>query len=412
MREKRPLTSVLDALSVIGREVRPLPTVRVPPSAALGMTLAETIRTDIDTPPFDKAMMDGFAVRSADCQGPGTRLRITGEIAAGGPPIPVGPGQAVRINTGAPLPPGADAVVVIENCEILPGGVEVATDDVPAVGINIARRGVDARAGTVVLEPGTRIGPAQVAAAAAAGATTLQVHERPRIAIVVTGSELVSPGQRPGPAQIRNTNGPCLAALAASAGCTWTDLGIARDDPAALSEAIHRGLEADVLCISGGVSMGQYDLVPGELERAGVHARLHRIGMKPGKPSLFGHGPRGQIVFGLPGNPVSAFVCFKILVEPALEALQGRPARFQPTLEATLEEPVPTAGARMEFLPALAHEEPPGTWRVRASQWQGSADLFGLARSNALMIREPNAAAAPAGTVVRIIPLWAPLLQT
>lgn len=398
------LARISDTLEIIGRYVRPLDTCVVPLDQALGLTLAGSIQCDIDYPPFDKAMMDGFAVRAMDCQSPGTSLHIAGEIPAGGQADrEVASGQAVRINTGAPLPPGADAVVMIEHAEISPDGQSVVIRDSVRPGQHIARRGVDIRAGDVVLAAGTHIGPAQIAALAAAGAGQVEVCRRPRVAVLVTGDELVDISTQPGPGQIRNSNGPCLLALARQAGCEVVDLGVVGDDRPRLAERLREGLAADVLCITGGMSMGQHDYVPGVLAEVGVRLEVQKIAIKPGKPTAFGVGPAGQLIFGLPGNPVSCFVGFTVFVRAALAGLQGREVAPPPTIPAALECPLRPAGARAEYIPACLRPDEAGGWRVSPVRWQGSGDPFGLARANGLIVRAADAPGLEAGEIVGVV---------
>ncbi len=397
------LTSISDALAAIGRRIRPLEVVPLPLDQADGLTLAESIATDIDSPPFDKAMMDGFAVRSADCTGATSTLQVVAEVAAGqSHSTMLQSGQAVRINTGAPMPPGADAVVIIERADLSAEGRQMTTSERPGPGMHVSPRGSDAAAGQVVLEAGTRLGAAQIAAAAAAGGAQVRVYRRPRAAILVTGDELVPASQKPAGAQIRNSNGPCLTALARKAGCEVVDLGVARDEPAILSGKIATGLRADLLCLSGGVSMGQHDHVPQILREAGVHIEVQKIAIRPGKPMLFGIGPAGQVVFGLPGNPASAFVCFVVFVRAALAAMQGRPVGWPPMLRARLLDPLKPTGGRAEWLPARAGVDEQGQWQVAPARWTGSGDVFGLGRSNALIYRDAASPGLQTGDVVRL----------
>lgn len=399
------LSSVAEAIEAIGRRATPLEVVTLPLSEAGGLTLAQPVTTDLDAPPFDKSMMDGFAVRSSDCRGAGTRLRIAGEVAAGESPdaLRVEAGQAIRINTGAPIPPGADAVVMIERVELSADGAEMTTAEVLKPGAHIAPRACDARAGQCVLEAGVRLAAAQIAAAAAAGAARVRVYRRPRVAILVTGDELVDVSERPSGGQIRNSNGPALMALARRAGAEVVDLGVARDDPVELRRRIDEGLGADLFCLSGGVSMGQHDYVPRVLAEAGVAIEVQKIAVKPGKPSLFGVGPAGQWVFGLPGNPTSAYVCFVLFVRAALAAMQGRAATMPPMIEATLVDAIKPAGARTEFIPAILEHQGGASWSVRTTRWTGSGDVFGLGRCNAFVHRPANAAACGAGERVEVM---------
>lgn len=447
MADTTPLATVAEAFAIVVGHIRVLPTVRLPLSEAGGMTLGEPVVCDVDYPPFDRAMMDGFAVRAADCAEAPTTLRVRGEVAAGqAPRETVNPGEALRINTGAPMPPGADAVVVIEKVTLSDDGRQVTTPETPAPGHHVAPRGSAVRAGEVVLEPGAVLGPAQIASAAAAGAAEVTVHRRPRLAVLVTGDELIPIEERPVGGQIRNSNGPCIVALARESGCEVIDLGVVADDRGLLADRIAAGLDADILCITGGVSMGQHDYVPEMLAAAGVETRLRKVAIKPGKPTLFGRGPQGQAVFALAGNPVSCFVCFQIFVRPMIVGMQGRPPEPPVMLPATLETALPPARGREEYLPArleraevvatgaaassgappgppaqgvplleaVAHAEAatratwrPVEWRVSAVRWTGSGDPFGMGRANGLIVRPANAPAAEAGTTVAVIPLSA-----
>jgi molybdopterin molybdotransferase len=406
MPSSQNLLSIVEILDIIGRLARPLPTTRVPLEDARDLTLAEPVRADRDHPPFDRSLMDGFAIRTADGAGRLDTLTVIGELAAGQVPSQaLAAGQAIRINTGAPIPPGADAVVMIEHTELSPNGRTVLVRQWPTSGENIVQRASNLRAGAVVLESGTRIAPAQIAAAAAAGAPKLSVYRRPRVAVLTTGNELVSAGQRPTGSQIRDCNGPCLRALAQQAGCDVTDLGIAGDDRGMLASKVAEGLAADVLCVSGGVSMGQHDYVPEILEAAGVQIAVRKAAIRPGKPMLFGMGPAGQLAFGLPGNPVSSFVCFLVFVRAALARLQGRPAGMPPTLIAKLETGLPASGARAEFLPASLATVEAGQWAVHPLRWGGSGDVFALALASGLILREPNAPPVSAGSMISVLPL-------
>lgn len=399
------LASIADVLAAIARYARPLAAIELPLPESRGLTLAEAVLSDLDSPPFDKAMMDGFAVRAEDCQQPPATLRVVGEVLAGAlPQRPVGTGEAIRINTGAAMPAGADAVVMVERTELSADGRQVIVNEKLAPGRHVAARGVDIRAGEVILEAGTRVGAAPIAALAAGGATAVRVYRRPRLAVLVTGDELVDPAVQPVGAQIRNSNGPCLLALAREAGCEVVDLGVVGDDKEELSRRIRQGLSADVLCVTGGMSMGQRDYVPEALTEAGVRLEVQKISIKPGKPTAFGVGPAGQLVFGLPGNPVSCYVCFVVLVRAALAALQGREAGLPPTIPAVLEGGLRPAGSRAEYIPAHLEGDAHGHWRVRPARWQGSGDPFGLGRSNGLIVREAGAPAAQAGSLVRVVP--------
>ena len=345
-------------------------------------------------PPYDKAMMDGYAVRAADLAGGRGELAVVEEVMAGQTPrLPVGEGQATRIMTGAPMPAGADAVVMVERTCATDGG-RVAIDD-PGLhpGRNIVMRGREMRRGDVVLRAGAVLRPQEIGLLATVGRATASVIPSPRVAVLSTGDEVVEPPASPGPGQIRNSNGPMLLAQAARAGGRPHYLGVARDRIDSLRPLVAEGLQADVLLLSGGVSAGKLDLTPGVLQEAGVVAHFHKVEMKPGKPVLFGTHERGDgrpptLVFGLPGNPVSSFVCFELFVRPALRRLRGLPDS-DPTVSALLAEDFAYRTDRPTYHPARL-EVGDGGWRVRAVPWFGSADLRGLLAMDALVVFPPG----------------------
>lgn len=375
---------------------------------ALDRVLADDVAIDHDVPPFHRATMDGFAVRAADLAGPSADLDVVGRVHAGeahAPPL--GAGQAVAIMTGAPVPPGADTVVPVERATALvgPAGAErrVRLPGPVRAGDCVARRGEQVAAGAVVARAGAKVTPALVGVLAAAGAARVAVASRPTVAIVCTGDELVSADARPGPAAIRDSNGHALAAQARRAGAAATYLGIVRDDAAALRAAFEAGLASDVLLVSGGVSLGDRDLVPAALIAAGVSPRFHRWAVKPGGPLWF--GVRGEtLVFGLPGNPAATFVGFELLVAPALAVRLGRPFAPRATVRATFAGRPPAAGPRRQFVPvrlAAATEGAPGLVATPVRSL-GSGDPFALAAADGFaVVRElaaPEAGGAPPAT--------------
>ena len=307
---------------------RPLPAEEVGVGAAAGRVLAEDVRSAVDLPPFPSSAMDGYAVRVADLPG---ALSIVGESAAGAPFAgTLGPGEAVAISTGAVVPDGADAVAPVEIVVKQDNRVEIERR--LDAGASIRPRGGDVRAGDVVVAAGTRLEPASLAGLAAGGVASVSCSLRPRVAVLATGSELVLPGEPLGPGQIYESNTLMLAAALSVAGAEIVSAPSVPDDEASLRAALERGLECDVLVTSGGVSVGEHDLVR-EVERElGVEEVFWRVAIKPGKPLAF--GTRGAtLVFGLPGNPVSALVGAELFVKPALRALQGIPTplpRFEP----------------------------------------------------------------------------------
>jgi molybdopterin molybdotransferase len=312
------LISLEEALGRIFEQVRPLDAEPVPLAAAAGRVIAEDARSGVDLPPFASSAMDGFAVRSRDTPG---WLPIVARIAAGVPaPRALEPGEAMGIATGGVVPDGADAVIPIEYVVESDNGVEI--EQAVGQGDNVRPRGSDISAGDVVVSQGSRLGPAQVGALAAAGLVEVSAARRPRVVVLATGTELRRPGEPLGPGEVYEANGVLLATAFASAGADVETLPTVADDAAAHRRAIESGLEADVLVTSGGVSVGPHDLVRGLLAELGVEEVFWGVAVKPGKPLAF--GVRGStLVFGLPGNPVSSLVGAEVFVRPALLALQG-----------------------------------------------------------------------------------------
>ncbi|HEY5312825.1 MAG TPA: gephyrin-like molybdotransferase Glp [Pirellulales bacterium] len=368
-----------------------LPPEDCPCSAALGRVLAEEIASDVDSPPHDKSIVDGYAVRTADLPGGEGELEIIEEIMAGRVPTRhVEAGQASRIMTGAPLPAGADAVVMVERTQ--PQHVTGSLGRVQfrdarlALGQNIVRRAANIRRGDVILAPRHSLRPVELGLLAEVGRQRVRVFSRPRVAVLSTGDELVPIGSLPGPGQIRNSNEPMLLACVAQAGGVPIGLGIAGDDRQQLRRSIDRGLEsADVLVLSGGVSAGVLDLVPGVLQDAGVEQVFHKVRVKPGKPVWFGvqPGPPARLVFGLPGNPVSSLVCFRLFVELALAVMGGRRAQGLELSPARLLAPFVQHGDRVAYQPALVCREFDGL-TATPLKTHGSSDQRGLSAANAL----------------------------
>ena len=315
------LLTIDEALALVLERVKPLEAEDVALADAAGRVLAEDARSAVDLPPFPASAMDGFAIRSADV--PGT-LPVVARIAAGRPAgRALEPGEAMAIATGGVVPDGADTVVPIEDVEEGDDSVSVPASVVN--GENVRDRGGDLRQGDTVIVAGTRLGPAHVGALAAAGVPTVRCHRAPRVVVVVTGTELAAPGEPLGPGEIYDANGFILATQVRSAGAEVDRLPPVRDDADATRDAVERGLAADMLITTGGVSVGVYDLVRAAEADLGVEEVFWRVAMRPGKPIAF--GVRGStLVFGLPGNPVSTLVGFELFVRPALLALQGVPA--------------------------------------------------------------------------------------
>ncbi|RIK77695.1 MAG: molybdenum cofactor biosynthesis protein [Planctomycetota bacterium] len=387
------MLSVDEALKIVLAHATPLPPVRVALGDALGCVLAEEVASDVDSPPHDKAMVDGYAVVAADLASGRATLRLLEVITAGEVPrLIVEPGTTTRIMTGAPIPAGADAVVMVERSSIAPDG-RIALDEARTVaGQNIFRRGRSLVRGQVVLRPGARLRSIEVGALAEVGRGEVQVVRRPSVAVLATGNELVAPSAMPDPGQIRNSNGPMLVAAVREAGATPVDLGIARDDVDDLARLIEAGLAHDVLLLSGGVSAGVLDLVPAVLKSLAVDEVFHKVNLKPGKPLWFGHKVAGTLptlVFGLPGNPVGSLVCFELFVRPVIAKLSGRCDIAALRVSATLTKPVAQRGDRPTYFPA-AYCETNAYRRVEPLPWQGSADLATLVQANSLLVLPPG----------------------
>jgi molybdopterin molybdotransferase len=349
-----------------------------------GRILREDVFSDADSPPFDKAIRDGFAVRFEDLIDIPATLSVIGESRAGrASDAVVQSGQCCEIMTGAPLPGGSNAVVMVENTERLsPESVRI----LKAVRENegLLRRGAESRKGERVLQTGRRIGLADLGLLAACGKAKVQVSRKPRVAILATGDELVEVHQLPGPGQIRNSNSYTIQSQVIAAGAEPVQVGIAEDNLADLRTKIRRGLENDILLVSGGVSMGKYDLVENVFAEFGVEVLFDKIAMKPGKPTVFGHRAHTYI-FGLPGNPISTMVSFHVFVRPLIQFLLKAEHTGTEILEATLEAPAKCDPQRASLVPALVRFET-GRYRIRTAPWKGSSDMAGLARANGLIV--------------------------
>jgi molybdopterin molybdotransferase len=399
------MLSVEEALELVRKQAQPLAPRRTPLSEAAGLVLAEDVTSEVDSPPYDKSMMDGYAVRSGDRE---PERHVLEEIAAGAVPHrAVTPGTASRIMTGAPLPEGADAVVPVERTELVDSSTVRLLQPEPPFGQHVLRVGTAMRAGDVVLHEGALLRPIETAILAEIGHGVVTARPRAQLAVLPTGNELVCVGEKPTDGQIRDSNGPMLLAAAARVGAEAMELGIARDNRDELRRWIEQGLAADVLVLSGGVSAGKFDLVPDVLAELGVEQVFHKIALRPGKPLWFGvkhDGDRRVLVFGLPGNPMSSFVCFELFVRPALAALAGRGFTGAQTVTANLTHAYDHAGGRAACLPARVtpapasggtpepHRDGAGerTWpsaaalRVEILPWHGSADLATVAQANGL----------------------------
>jgi molybdopterin molybdotransferase len=387
-----------EALDIVLRETPTLPVEEVALEDALGRVLAEDVRADADMPPFDRAAMDGYALRAVDVATVPARLRVTGEVAAGAwPDRDVAAGEAIRIMTGAPVPVGATAVQQVENTRALDDGREVEILASVAEGTHIAPRGCEVQAGDRVLASGQVLGPAAVAVLASTGHARPRVARRPRVAVLVTGDEIVDVTVEPRPGQIRNSNGWAVAAQARLAGAEVWSLGVAPDREDETVATLREGLsrDPDILTVSGGVSAGDYDLVEPALERLGVKLLFTKVAIKPGAPLVFGRRD-DTLVFGLPGNPVSAQVTFDVFVRAALLRMQGSRAVSRPRVEVELLAPLRNRSGRKAHLPARVRFEE-GRLVARPVRSMGSGDLVAHARANALVALEAERTRAEAG---------------
>src|SRR5258708_29239450 len=352
-----------------------------------GRVLAREVRADRDYPPFNRSTRDGFAVLAADAGVPGACLECVGELRAGGSfDGALGPGQCVEIMTGASVPAGADAVAMIEHTKRV--GRRITRDRAVQSGDHIVPRGSEARAGTLLVAANARFGYAEMALAAQAGTTRLEVFANPRLTILSTGDEVVDARATPGPLQVRNSNGISIEVLARTAGAEPVQLGNAPDDKDALRTHIERGLEADILVLSGGVSMGKYDLVEQVLSDLGAEFHFTGVAIRPGRPAVFATC-QGKLVFGLPGNPVSTMVTFELFVLPAIDLLSSAAPRPLPVFPGTLSTPVREKGPMTHFLPARIEWEGREA-RVTQLPWQGSGDIVALALANGFLVVGPE----------------------
>jgi molybdopterin molybdotransferase len=385
-----------EALAIVLAHTPSLPAEEVLLTEALGRVLAEDAVADHDMPPFDRSAMDGYAVRAGDVAQAPVVLEVAGQVRAGQYPTEtLRPGQAVQVMTGAPVPQGATAVQPVEKTRALEGGRRVEILTAVETGAHISRQGVEVRAGDVVLPRGETIDPPAVAVLAAVGRGRVRVGRRPAVAVLVTGDELVDVWDQPGRGRIRNSNGYAVQAQAAWAGASVRSLGVVPDQADRIAQGVREGFAADVLVISGGVSEGVFDLVEQVLARFDVGLFFTRVAIKPGAPLVFGR--RGdKLVFGLPGNPVSAQVTFDVFVRPALLRMQGARVVGRPVVEVELLDAASNRSGRRYYLPARARFEG-GRLVARPVATQGSADVVAHARANALVILDAERRRAEAG---------------
>jgi molybdopterin molybdotransferase len=392
------LPGIQEALALVLARVQPLDSELVPVALAAGRVLTADAHAPVDLPLFDSSAMDGFAVRAVDAPG---RLRVAGQSQAGSPfEGTVGRGEAVAISTGAVVPDGSDAVVPVERVRRDGDHVEVQA---VAPGTHVRGRGGDVAAGDIVATAGTRLAPRHLGAVAAAGLAEISCARRPRVVVLATGSELRTPGTTLGPGEIYESNTTLLAAQAASAGAVVDVLPAVTDDPAATRVALERGLDADVLITSGGVSVGPHDLVRGALAELGAEEVFWRVAVKPGKPVAFAVSG-ATLVFGLPGNPVSSLVSFELFVRPALLALQQARDPGPSYAPGRLGAPVRRAAERDELLRARSHVQD-GVVVLDPLEGQDSHMIVRSSAADSLVLIERGEGELPAGSPVGYLPI-------
>jgi molybdopterin molybdotransferase len=371
--------------------------------AAMGSVAAAPVVADEDVPPIANSAMDGYAVRAADTAPAPAVLQVVGTLAAGtAPGVTVGRGQAVRIMTGAPLPPGADAVVMVERTRTLDGGASVEIELAARGGDHVRAAGSDLRAGQAVLEPGTVLGPGHLGVLASVGREVVTVVPRARVGVLSTGDELVAGGGPLRPGQIRDSNRPTLLGLVAEAGCEAVDLGLVGDDEDTIAAAVTRGVDGcDALVTSGGVSVGDFDYMKAVLDRLG-RMEWWQVAVRPAKPLAFGV-VGATPVFGLPGNPVSSMVSFELFARPALRQMMGHSRLDRPVVRAVADEAFDRRpDGKLHLVRVVAVEDDDGRWHVRSSGGQGSHMLSAMARANALALL-PDGDGVPPGRDVEAL---------
>ena len=397
------MISVAEARSRISDAFAPLATELVGLSDAVGRALAEDLAARRTQPPSAVSAMDGYAVRAADVAKVPATLEVIGEAPAGGAFAgTLGPGQAVRIFTGGPVPAGADAIVIQEDTDL--GDPDVTVKEAAPAGQHIRAAGIDFSEGEVLLTAGRRLGARDIGLAASMNHPWIPVIRRPRIALLATGDEVVRPGDPLGPNQIVSSNGPALAAFIESRGGIAVDLGIARDDEASIRALAGGARGADLLITMGGVSVGDRDLVQKVLGEVGLEVDFWRIAMKPGKPLMFGL-LGGTPVLGLPGNPVSSMVCAMLFLGPAMDRMLGLPGSGLPLVRARLGADVAANNFREDYMRATVTTGEDGTLVATPLKIQDSSMMSALARADGLIIRPPDAPPAAAGDWADVIPL-------
>ncbi|OQZ01370.1 MAG: hypothetical protein B6D35_03555 [Candidatus Brocadia sp. UTAMX2] len=398
------MISVDTAIKIVEDTIKPLPVKTIPFENALGFCLAEDMQSDIDMPPFNRSAMDGYAVIAEDTANAPVELTVIEDIAAGHMPTKkVSHGQASKIMTGAAVPAGADAVVKFEETEDLSVSNRVKILRPIDKGRNISSRGEDMQVGQKVLCKGMPVRSQEIGILATIGKSQVKVFSAPTVGIISTGDELVDVGLKPSVAQIRNSNGYSLAAQARRMHAEVDLLGIVKDTKEEISSMMQWGFRKDILILSGGVSMGEYDLVGDVMKDFNTRIYFEKVALRPGKPVIFGKKDT-TFIFALPGNPVASFVTFELFVYPAIRKMMGFTHVHRTTLQASLETEILVKRKRREYRPAFLRMHN-NTWMVSPVEWHGSADLLATTRANSLLIVREDAERLATGQLVDVIPL-------
>ncbi|OGS69681.1 MAG: hypothetical protein A3F91_11625 [Flavobacteria bacterium RIFCSPLOWO2_12_FULL_35_11] len=396
------MISVDTAIKIITDVVEPLPAKTAPFESILGLCLAQDVQSDIDMPPFDRSAMDGYAVIAEDTSLAPVELTMIEDIAAGHLPTKkVLRGQASKIMTGAAVPAGADAVVKFEETEDLPSNNRVKILRAIDKGRNISKMGEDMKAGQIVLRKGMFIRPQEIGILATVGKARVEVFPTPTVGIISTGTELVDVESNPSAAQIRNSNGYSLAAQARRLKADVELLGTVKDTKDEISRIMGRGLQKDILILSGGVSMGEYDLVGDVMKDLNTQIYFEKVALRPGKPVIFGKKDK-TFIFALPGNPVASFVTFELFIYPAIRKMMGFTTYHRTIFKASLETEILIKRKRREYRPAFLRMQN-NAWVVAPVEWHGSADLLSTTRANCLLIVREDAEKLSVGQLVDVI---------
>jgi len=401
------MIAVAEAIQIVRQQTVPLGTEHIDLPSALGRVLAQEIVADSDLPPFNRAQMDGYAVRAADTLNAPVRLRIVGESAAGkGWHNQIDEGEAVRIMTGAPVPEGADSVQQVELTHELKDGTVVELLASVETGRSVVKRGAEIRAGEVILRPGVTINASMMAVLAAFGYAQVEVARKPRVAVLATGSELVGIDEQPAQDQIRDSNNYSIAAYAELAGATVKRFPLTRDETSLLTRQIKEASDnCDVVVTSGGVSMGVYDVTKNALKELNAEIFFERVALRPGKPIVFARLPNGTLMFGLPGNPVSVSVTFNLFTRTALLAMQGvnEPSLRHETV--VLARAIKGTMDRESYLPAQLTTNDDGELIAFPLKWGGSSDFVSFALTTALVIIPAGVKSVEAGSLLKAVRL-------